>query len=339
MKPTKLIDMELSEDSLLPKTKVDVGLVAEQMLKPLISSKRVSALQVLDIRVGVSQFIAKTVTKLLAKAPLKYPLVRHIACLDPHQMATASISCLKKMKLLLPLLVDAGRVEGGLNACDEIVRQFSDFLDTVVKQHHSVFLEFTPIPDKRTDTLLHSHLADKPKFRALFQVVHCLLLLSQGQASVERGFSINREIEQENMLEWSIVAQRLTYDYVQSVGGLLSVPVTKQLLLSAASARQQYMAHLEEEKRKVKEDSQSRKRKRVLDEIDIAKKKKKRLEADIAELVKSADDFALEAEKTQQMVLVTKSNSLRQTAKRKQEELTAASTLLEEKIEALKSCN
>lgn len=41
---------------------------------------------------------------------------------------------------------------------------------------------------------------------ALFDVVETLLMLSHGQASVERGFSVNKEIEIENLSEHSLVA-------------------------------------------------------------------------------------------------------------------------------------
>lgn len=46
-------------------------------------------------------------------------------------------------------------------------------------------------------------------------------MLSHGQASVERGFSVNKEIEVENLPEHSLVAQRTICDYVEVVSGVL----------------------------------------------------------------------------------------------------------------------
>ena len=46
-------------------------------------------------------------------------------------------------------------------------------------------------------------------------------MLSHGQASVGLGFSVNKEIEVENLLEHSLVAQRTICDYVEAVGGVL----------------------------------------------------------------------------------------------------------------------
>ncbi len=50
--------------------------------------------------------------------------------------------------------------------------------------------------------------------------------------------------------ERSLVAQRLIVDHVRSVGGVTKVEITKELLLSAAGARQKYHGYLDEEKRK-----------------------------------------------------------------------------------------
>ena len=106
-----------------------------------------------------------------------------------------------------------------------------------------------------------------PSFRLLWtKVVKKILLLSHGQASVERGFSVNKEIAVENLKEESFVAQRYIYDHIVSVGGILKVDLNKQLLLSASAARQRYAQYLEEQKREREETARGRKRKAVLDD-------------------------------------------------------------------------
>ena len=49
-----------------------------------------------------------------------------------------------------------------------------------------------------------------------------LLILSHGQASVERGFSFNKNIERENMTEGTFVAQRIIKDRLIAAGGVLN---------------------------------------------------------------------------------------------------------------------
>ena len=48
-------------------------------------------------------------------------------------------------------------------------------------------------------------------------VFKLLLCLSHGQASVERGFSVNSNLLVENMHEDSLIAQRIVQDHVKSL--------------------------------------------------------------------------------------------------------------------------
>ena len=148
-------------------------------------------------------------------------------------------------------------------------------------------------------------------------MVKDLLLLSHGQASVERGFSVNRQMEVENQHEESVIAQQLICNHVQSAGSILKAELSKQLLVSAASARQRYMEYLEEQRRTKTKEQVSSKRKEVVDQIDELETKKKRLER---ELTKSADELTEKSEESGRLESVAnsqQSNSLRRTAKTK----------------------
>ena len=84
-------------------------------------------------------------------------------------------------------------------------------------------------------------------------------------------------------------------DHVQYVGGVLSVSISKPLLLSAAGARQKYSPHLDEQKRKKTSEGVELKRKELVSELDELKKKRRRLETDFDGLVKMADEFCTES--------------------------------------------
>ena len=45
----------------------------------------------------------------------------------------------------------------------------------------------------------------------LYRVVKISLVLSHGNAEAERGFSVNKQILQDNMMERSLIAQRLLH--------------------------------------------------------------------------------------------------------------------------------
>jgi len=62
------------------------------------------------------------------------------------------------------------------------------FLEEVVPQNKSQFLDST----HRVDQLYHGLLAGSDDCGQLWSVVKMVLLLSHGQATVERGFSVNK---------------------------------------------------------------------------------------------------------------------------------------------------
>ncbi|KAJ8251913.1 hypothetical protein COCON_G00212250 [Conger conger] len=127
-----------------------------------------------------------------------------------------------------------------------------------------------------------------------------VLLLSHGQATVERGFSINKE----------------------------------ELLTSVGSARSKYREYLDLEKRKRQTTAQGQKRKATEDHIAELKKKKKTLLEVSDSLEKDADKFAEQAEGksgTLMAQLITKSNVLRKRFKEKISELKQVEAELESK--------
>ena len=128
IKPT---DKEQQVDYL----KVDVGFVAQQMLKE--KSSKLSERQLLQFRVECKDFLAGTVAKLLDKTPINYRLVRSISCLDPRLMASEKEAYVTKMKQILEILVEAHILK-----CDEVMYQFGQFLDYCADE--SDFDDFDP---------------------------------------------------------------------------------------------------------------------------------------------------------------------------------------------------
>ena len=77
-----------------------------------------------------------------------------------------------------------------------------------------------------------------------------MLILSDGNASVESGFSINNDILSENMLEESIVSQRIVYKGVHKAGSAEDVEITPELLKAVKASHRTYKAaHEEKQKR------------------------------------------------------------------------------------------
>ena len=65
-------------------------------------------------------------------------------------------------------------------------------------------------------------MANNPSLCKLWTCVKALLLLSHGQASVERGFSVKKQVEIDNLSEDTFVAKRLVCDRKSLAGPLLT---------------------------------------------------------------------------------------------------------------------
>lgn len=314
---TKVAKIDLSKDDIyLEYSKVDIGFVTETTLKEL--GKKVTDRQLLDFRVSCKNWLKATVAKLLNKTAVQYSLANNLSCLDPRLIQETEKN-VTRMKSILRLLVQCNRVDP--NEVDEMLRQYTDYNAAMREKELSKFQQFDPVKS-RVDSLLFETMGGNECYSKIWKVVRILLVLSHGQASVERGFSVNRQTETENLTEESFVAKRIICDYVAFVGGIKNINVTnKELILAASSARQKYNMHLEELKTKAQAEQGEKKKRAISDEIDETKHKKQRLEQDISSLEASADVLLTKAESMHAIKYVTEANSLRKTAKQKSEEL------------------
>lgn len=89
-----------------------------------------------------------------------------------------------------------------------------------------------------------------------------ILILSHGQASVERGFSVNKALEVENLKEASYISQRVIHEYIKLSGEIHNLQITKEIRIAASSARSKYMhmQHLEKKKNEAQAETKQLKR-------------------------------------------------------------------------------
>ena len=119
------------------------------------------------------------------KCPVSYSLFRHLSCLNPVKMASNKEACSVKFKKVLRLLVNAERVKE--EECDTFLQKFA------------MFANFQAAED-RVDTLFFECMENE-SYKSLFSVVKLILILSHGQATVERGFMVSTKRLKEELLE------------------------------------------------------------------------------------------------------------------------------------------
>ena len=91
---------------------------------------------------------------------------------------------------------------------DNCKQQYDEFLVDVQFKQEESFLKFNYITDL-LDDFLCPYLADEKKYENLLYVCEIVMILSHEQSSIERGFSINKEILDNNLQENSLISQRL----------------------------------------------------------------------------------------------------------------------------------
>jgi hypothetical protein len=98
---------------------------------------------------------------------------------------------------LLLILSDVGRLK--LSDLDNNYKLFQNFLDSLEGQPLKQKFELFNSATERVDDFLYNNL--RPFDSTLWEIIKAVLILSHGQATVERGFSFNKEIITENMMD------------------------------------------------------------------------------------------------------------------------------------------
>ena len=131
-----------------------------------------------------------------------------------------------------------------------------------------------------------------------------LLIPSHGQATVKRGFSVNRQVMVENLKERSFIAQWTIHNHLSHIGGLDALVIDKQLLSAAASGRRKYTEYLERQRAK---SAKGVKRKALSDEITALEKRQKTVQCAMVSMTTHADTLSKQAEAQNDMTLIMKS--------------------------------
>lgn len=113
----------------------------------------------------------------------------------------------------------------------------------------------------------------------LSSVVKKLLILSHGNAGVERGFSANKLLLVENLEEHSLIAVRHVKQAIKkSETGVIGVNITSKMRMNARMASQRRrQAFAEKKEREGKDRSETAERKRKAVQLEQLEEKRKKL--------------------------------------------------------------
>ena len=311
----KPLDIDLDDEKNLKKDKlINVGFQAEQLLTELVEKKKINSAQVIELKTQARGTMKTFVKRIKVKSPIHQTLARKLSCINPSVMVEQQYTSEKKFAKVLKCFVEATMLQN--DECDKLTEQFSKFVSESSKM--ASFKEFKKC-ENRLDELFFNSLSDKKEYKELWAVISKMLLISHGQATVERGFSANKQAIEVNQSETSLISRRTIKDHIDFVGGLKNVVVPEPMINSCSQARQRYLAHQSEKKKEAEVQKRGEKRKPIHEELDQLKKKRKTIIEDKEKLQTEANSLYDKAEQTSRMYYITKGNALRKSAVDKEE--------------------
>ena len=167
------------------------------------------------------------------------------------------------------------------------------------------------------------------KFRKYWDLFKLVFTLSHGQAAVEIGFLVNKELLVENLYQLSLVSKSIVSDYLTDFGkAIIKVPLTNAVLKSCQLVHSRYSTALKVNKNEAHSQEKDRRRKFKIEEIAEVKEKKRTLESAIQSLETDIEKYSFAVEKESNLTLSTKGNSFRVTFREKKETLSSLENVL-----------
>ncbi|XP_060753828.1 uncharacterized protein LOC132864430 isoform X1 [Neoarius graeffei] len=310
--PVQMLKTDVQDKALhLPLKEVDLGFATKQALEKASEKLLEKLLLGQQFRRECVAFLSATAKKLLDKCPLNYAAVRHMACLDPVTMISDQRSAISMFEKLLQLLLNANWHTA--EDCDQILSEYKMFLTEIVQHHKEEFQGYRS-SSCWLDTFMGRLAGGKAEYAILWKSMKDLFTLSHGQAVVERGYSVNKDMLVANLKERTLMCLCLIQDSLTdcSFDGVLPKP----FLQHCRNARMRYVQYLDDEKRR------KRKLKMTSREKSSALKSQKWQQRDkiitsIKAMQTEADAMAEKAERKQDFTLLTKSNAYRKSVAEK----------------------
>ena len=124
-----------------------------------------------------------------------------------------------------------------------------------------------------------------------------ILALFHGEGCVERGFNVNKDVLQPNLVGMSLVSQKIIFDHYLVSNDLSpqSLTINKELRESVCKARSRQRIELAERKEKEASDARTRKAEALTKDINELKSKKVMLEKLQKTLKSDSENLMLKA--------------------------------------------
>ncbi|KAJ8959576.1 hypothetical protein NQ314_006225 [Rhamnusium bicolor] len=235
----KILNINFKDSEiLLPLNKIDIGFASRKLLKNITESKKHIFYK------ECRTFLIACVTKIVSRSNLKYDIVKAISCLDPSLICNYPKKAEQRVRLTLEILYEKGVINSDL--ADKCKMQFN----RCVIDYSNNFKMFEPC--QRLDKFYTKLLSKHEEYQDFYKIIKIILIFSHGNAIVESGFSINKELLVENLHENSLIAQRIVYDNLLHKGGAENIDIDNKIINYCRIASRNYKDALEQKKERSK---------------------------------------------------------------------------------------
>lgn len=280
------VQIDLNEKkNLLTATDIKLDYETKCALKKIENTK--NSLEICKFKATCITIYKTFLIKLLEKSPLKYPLVKGISCFDP-EIAIETNEAEARIAIVLEIFVENRMLASSV--ANEVESQFLEVISMpATKEKLKTFRRYSEIKKNQSSsqnsrldhlwvTILETFSTNK--YSKLYNFIKSVMIISHGNAALERGFSINKECLTQNQHEKSMISRRIICDKLNQLkcpleNFVISKNLIKDVRLSSSRYKQDLAKQKEDEEKKNKSN---REKKRKAEELNELYEKKRKIE-------------------------------------------------------------
>ena len=275
---SSLMEVDVSDSkNQVDNKKINIGFAA----KTSLSKVNVGVIRETEFKHQCLDCYKSIVCKLKERSPIKYDFVLNLRSLRPQYIIRHPNTSITHFEKLLDSMIEYNFFNAP--ECDKLLTQYKSLLGLIQLEHEERFSEFDLKSENRLDVLFHEIIGRKPEYNELWKFCKLIFTLSHGQSAIERGFSINKNVIETNMMEKTIIAERMICDSVrkellkEGCDNISKVNISKEMLRVCSKARVTYESYLVEKRERVKESSIEAKKLKITEEL-VRKKESVKLD-------------------------------------------------------------
>ena len=188
----------------MPVKNLQFGLAVEKVLSDIRKKDHVDSNQMKAFLASARTFLVSMLGKLFERNPICPSVV-----LDPNVLFNNEKDGLvKRFRIMLKSIIKLAIMPA--HKAEKALKDFKAFVDLMKSSPHT----FSEKSDRLDDYYFSQF--NITKHEELSFVVRLVLTLSHGQATVERGFNLNKSLLKTNMTPETIISKRIIRDYMLS---------------------------------------------------------------------------------------------------------------------------